>query len=83
MEESERQEKLAALKRLVELAEKAYDDMYEAHSQRDANDCYRDAKDYYHDAIGLARELGLNEEADKLHDRLWHIKQVFFGQFAN
>ncbi|MGP8251018.1 MAG: hypothetical protein ACLQHF_03225 [Terracidiphilus sp.] len=83
MEETERQEKLAALKRLVDMAEKAYDDMYEAHSQRDANDCYRDAKDYYYDAIGLASQLGLKEEAVKLHDRLWHIKQVYHGQFAN
>jgi hypothetical protein len=81
-DEAERAEKLASIKRLVEMAEKAYDDMYETHNQRDANDHYRDAKDYYYDAIGLARELGLNEEMVKLHDRLWHIKQVFHGQFG-
>jgi hypothetical protein len=82
MDDAERAEKLASIKRLVEMAEKAYDDMYEAHSRGDANDCYRNAKDYYDDAISLARQLGLNEEAEKLHDRLWHIKQVFRGQFA-
>jgi hypothetical protein len=83
IEEAERQEKLATIKRLVDMAEKAYDRMYEVYDQHDINACYRDAKDYYYDAIGLYRELGLSEEAEKLHDRLWHIKQVFFGQFAN
>jgi hypothetical protein len=82
MDETERAEKLASIKRLVAMAEKTYDDMYDAHNNHDANDCYRNAKDYYTDAIGLARELGLNEEVVKLHDRLWHIKQVFRGQFA-
>jgi hypothetical protein len=51
-------------------------------TERAANDCYRDARDYYTDVIGLARELGLNDEAVKLNDRLLHIKQVFHGQFA-
>ncbi|HTW79192.1 MAG TPA: hypothetical protein VME23_06610 [Terracidiphilus sp.] len=82
MEEAERQEKLATIERPVELAEKAYDKMYDVYEQHDINDCYRDAKEYYYDAIGLARELGMNEEADKLHERLFHIKQVFFGQVA-
>ena len=82
MEESEREQKLAAMKRLIALAEKCYDDMYEAYEQRDVNRCYRDAKDYYTDAIGLAGELGMNEEADRLYARLWHIKEVFFHQFA-
>jgi hypothetical protein len=82
MDENDRAERLAAMKRLVEQAEKAYDDMYEAHHRHDIDRCYRDAKDYYTDAIGLARGMGMNEEADKLHDRLSHIKEVFFSQFA-
>ncbi len=82
MDQAERAEKLAALKRLAALAEKAYDDMYEVHTQHEVDDCYRDAKDYYCDAIGLAGELGMPEESGKLHDRLWHIKQVYHSQFA-
>jgi hypothetical protein len=52
MNEEERQSKLAFLDRCKASAEKAYDDMYEAHSFRDANDCYRNAKDYFYAAIG-------------------------------
>ena len=82
MEETERTEKLASMKRMVELAEKAYDNMYDAHSRGDAGDFYRSAKDYFDDAIHLASQLGLNEEVEKLHERLLHIKQVYRGQFT-
>ncbi len=63
-------------------AEKAYDDMYEVHSQHDINACYRDAKDYYYEAIGLAGQLGLKDEADAMTERLLHIKAVYRSQFA-
>jgi|HubBroStandDraft_1064217.scaffolds.fasta_scaffold06023_2 hypothetical protein len=82
MDENERAEKLSAMKRLVEMAEKAYDDMYEAHEQREIDRCYRDAKENYYDAMRVARELDMNEEADKFQQRLSHIKEVFFHQFA-
>jgi hypothetical protein len=82
-EDQERQGKLGQLAHLKQLGEKAYDDMYEAHNFRDADDFYREAKDCYYDAIGLARELGLNEEAEALHERLWHIKQVYWHQFSH
>jgi hypothetical protein len=64
------------------LGEKAYDDMYEAHSFRDANVCYSDAKESFYDAIRVAEELGLKDEADRLRKRLEHIKEVFRSQFA-
>jgi hypothetical protein len=51
MTEEERQAKLASLARCKQFGEKAYYDMYEAHSFRDANDCYRDAKDSFYAAI--------------------------------
>ena len=81
-DEEELQTKLAGLRQLKEMGEKAYDDMYEAHSPRDANDCYREAKDCYYEAIGLARRLGLEEEAELLSKRLAHIKDVFRSQFT-
>lgn len=81
MDDAERQKQLEHLEYLRQTAEKAYDDMYEVHSLRDANDRYRDAKEYYYDAIGLARQLGLIEEAEKMSDRLLHIKAVYRSQF--
>ncbi len=80
--DQERQDQLAQLEHLKKLGEKYYDDMYEAHSQRDASICYSDAKDCFYDAIGLAHRLGLNEEHNALSARLAHIKAVFRSQFT-
>ena len=82
MTEEERQAKLASLAHCKQFSEEAYDGMYEAHSFRDANDCYRDAKDSFYAAIGCAEELGLPEEAEALRRRLEHVKAVFRSQFA-
>lgn len=81
MDDAERKQQLEGLEKLRQMAEKAYDDMYEAHSPRDADNFYRDAKECYYDAIGLARRLGLNEEAETMSDRLAHIKAVYRKQF--
>jgi hypothetical protein len=64
------------------MGEKAYDDMYEAHPPGAATAFYSDAKECYYDAIGLARRLGLKEEAEALEARLAHIKAVFRSQFT-
>jgi hypothetical protein len=82
MTEEERQAKLACLARCKQFAEKAYDDMYEAHSDSAARGCYSDAKEAFYDAIGLAEELGLPEEAEALRKRLEHVKAVFRSQFV-
>jgi hypothetical protein len=82
MNEAERQSTLAALAHCKACAEKAYDDMYEVHTFRDANDCYRDAKDYFYAAIGHANDLEMKEEAESLHKRLAHVKSVFRSQFV-
>ena len=82
MNEEERASTLEALARCKAGAEKAYDDMYEAHSFRDANDCYRDVKDYFIAAINYANELGMKEEAEALHSRLAHVRSVFRSQFV-
>lgn len=82
MNEEERCSNLAVLAHCKAGAEKAYDDMYEAHSFRDANDCYRDAKDYFYAAIGHAQDLGLLDEVESLQKRLEHVKSVFRSQFV-
>jgi hypothetical protein len=77
-----RKAQLAQLERLKALGEKAYDDMYEAHSPSGATACYSDAKECFYDAIGLANSLGLKDEAEALSKRLAHIKAVFRSQFT-
>ena len=81
-EKEERTGKEASFAHCKTMGEKAYDAMYEAHSFRDANECYRDAKDFFYDAIRLANELGLPDEAEALSKRLQHIKAVFRSQFS-
>ena len=81
MDDAERKVRLENLERLRQTAEKAYDEMYEAHSYRDANDFYREAKECYYDAIALAQQLELNDEAEKMSERLLHIKAVYRSQF--
>jgi hypothetical protein len=81
-EETERETQLKQLEHLKAMGEKAYDDMYEAHSSGGATACYSDAKECFYDAIGLAGRLGLKEEAEALSARLAHIKAVFRSQFA-
>lgn len=81
-EDIDRQAKLASLAACKAFAEKAYDDMYEAHSPSGATGRYSDAKEAYYDAIRLARELGLTDEVEALNKRLEHIKAVFRSQFV-
>ena len=82
MTEEERASKLAALAHLKKLGEKAYDEMYEVHNFGSASACYSDAKEFFRDAIGLADELGMADEAAALEKRLDHIRQVFRKQFV-
>jgi hypothetical protein len=82
-DDTESEADLAALQRLRAQAEKAYDDMYEAHDQRAIDTCYRDAKEWLFDAIGLAHRLGLAAEEKALSERLDHIKAVYHHQFFN
>lgn len=56
--------------------------MYDAHSFRDANDCFRDAKEFFGEAIVLADQLGLAEECEVLSRCLEHIRAVFRSQFV-
>jgi hypothetical protein len=82
VQRSEDELKLHALRRCKALGEKAYDQMYDAHSSSDATGLYSDAKEAFYDAIRLANELGLAEESAALNKRLDHIKAVFRSQFS-
>jgi len=82
MNESEREARLSALARAQQLAEQAYDGMYEAHSHSQATARYSDAKEALYDAIAHARALGLAAQAEALEQRLAHIKAVFRSQFS-
>jgi hypothetical protein len=81
-DEAEREHQLAHLAYLKAMGEKAYDEMYEAHSPSGATACYSDAKESFYDAIGVAERLGLKDEAETLSKRLEHIKAVFRSQFS-
>jgi hypothetical protein len=70
------------LHQLEALAEAAYDKMYDAHDPSGAAVCYSDAKEALYDAIGLARRLGKVDVAERLEQRLAHIKAVFRSQFS-
>jgi hypothetical protein len=73
----------AQLRWLIEQAEKSYSDLYEATSASAATASYSDAKEFLYDAIGLARRLGKTAEAQRLSERLAHIKAVFRSQFSS
>jgi hypothetical protein len=77
---SERDLKLDRLRQAKALGEKYYDQMYE--SRHGTTGLYSNAKDTFRDAIGLANELGMKEEAEALSKRLDNIKGVFRSQFS-
>ncbi|HLJ90270.1 MAG TPA: hypothetical protein VKZ53_25890 [Candidatus Angelobacter sp.] len=79
----EREGKLRKLREHKAAGEQAYDDMYEkAHSLSEASAFYSEAKESFHAAIGLARDLGLDQEIEELQTRLAHIKSIFRSQFS-
>jgi hypothetical protein len=83
MSPEQREGKLCSLREHKSAGERAYDDMYEkAHSSSDATMFYSEAKESFYSAIGLARELGLEQEVDEIEKRLANIKAVFRSQFT-
>ena len=75
-EQMEPPQKMGQLERW---GEEAYDRMYD--SRRPSGD-YSEAKENFHMAIQLARELGREDEVQRLEARLQHIKDVFRSQFS-
>jgi hypothetical protein len=82
VDDPKREAQLKQLEALKAEGEKNYDDLYGTRSDYDATVCYSGAKEAFHDAISLARQLGLAEEAEALRKRLEHIKGVFRSQFS-
>jgi hypothetical protein len=80
LQRDERDLKVDSLRRLKALGEKYYDQMYE--SRHGVTGLYSNTKDVFNDAISLANELGMKEEAETLSKRLDHIKAVFRSQFS-
>ncbi len=74
-------EMLERLRFLEAKAEEAYERMYEARPGADLTACYSDAKEFLHDAIAMARRLGLSRDAARLEARLEEIKTIFRRQF--
>ena len=81
MTDREHSDRLARLSECIRLGEEAYDQMYEPRTHMNPAGHYSDAKDFFGEAIGLARELGLDDQALALSERLDHIKAVFRSQF--
>lgn len=78
----ERERKLRQLEVCKQAGEQAYDDMYEkARHPSDATAYFSNAKESFYTAIGLARELSLDEEVQRLEARLADIKGVSRSQF--
>lgn len=83
MSPEQRESKLRSLRAHTAAGEQAYDNMFEkARSSGDATMFYSEAKESFYSAIGLARELDLEEVAEELDKRLAHIKAVFRSQFT-
>jgi len=80
--EQERQERLERMRQCIKLGEDSYDQLYEPRTHSNSAGHYSDAKDFFGEAIGLASELGLNDQAQALSERLAHIKAVFRSQFS-
>jgi len=81
MTEGDRETRMNRLQECIRLAEDEYDQMYEPRTHAHPAGHYSDAKDFFGEAIRIARELGLNEEAERLGKRLAHVKEVFRSQF--
>ena len=67
---------------LESYAEKACEEMYEARSPAGAGGYFSEVKEVLNRAIGLARENGLEAEAERLGQRLEQIRQVYESQLS-
>jgi hypothetical protein len=62
-------------------AEEAYVRMYDARTGSDLAARYSDTKEAFHEAIAVARRLGLTRETKRLEKRLAEIKTIYRSQF--
>jgi hypothetical protein len=82
MTEQDRRKRMQRLTACIVQGEDAYDQLYDPRSHTNPAGHYSEAKDSFGEAIGLARDLGLEDMALTLSDRLAHIKSVFRSQFS-
>ena len=67
------------LKALEARAEAYYDEMYDSSHPIGP---YSDTKEAFYDAIALARQLGRQEDVERLEKRLNHVKETFRRYFT-
>jgi len=79
MNKLDQRSRLDRMHECIRLAEAAYDKLYESGTLQPAGP-YNDVKEFYGEAIGLARQAGMNDEAERLEKRLADIKQIFRKQ---
>lgn len=70
------------IKTLEAYAEKAYDEMYEAQSPTGAGAYFSEVKEVLTEAIRLARQIGLEDDAIRIEKRLDHIRKVYESQMS-
>lgn len=81
IQRSDRELMIDSLRQSKALGEKYYDQLYEC-PRLGTTGLYSSAKEAFYDAISLANELGMKDEAVALEARLAHVKAVFRSQFS-
>ena len=81
MTEQERHKRMLRLTQCIVQGEDEYYQLYDPRTHTNPAGHFSDAKDHFGEAISLARELGLDEMAQSLSDRLEAIKSIFRNQF--
>ncbi len=76
----QKKSEIQRIKALEAYAEKAYDEMYEAKGPAGAGGYFSEVKEVLSEAIRIAREIGLEDEAIRLEKRLDHIRGVYESQ---
>jgi hypothetical protein len=70
------------LERLQAQAESAYDQMYDLHTDHEIRWQYELADDCLREAVKMAQDNGLAEQATKIEKRRLHIRNVYYHQFV-
>ncbi len=81
--ERERESKLERIEYLKTQAETAYENMFDLKNGREIKWEFEAAYDSLIEAARLARELGLDEEAEANTERAGHIRMVYRHQFMH
>ncbi len=77
----DRSNRMNEMERYEQLAEAAYDAMYDPRPGMVAKMHFEDASMYFFRAAEAARSLGLTEDAVRLEQRRDHVRKVYNSQF--